>query len=413
MMTWFWIIASLLGLTATGFIILPVFIGSLATRRRPENGERDHINVGLYEERLADLNVQKDDDGISDDEFEQMRRELQRNLLDDTRGVSSSEEKSMPGWVAAGRLPLTLAIMVPVFAILVYADFGLSWGAISDVEIARELRTGDPHDAGTMLVTIERLAERLEQQPDNHEGQFLLAQSYLNLTEYEKASEIFSGLLESFSGDASLASYYAESLFLADQRKITPRVEAAIQKALILNPHELTMLEIKGMDAFQRGDLPASLAYFSKALTTAEGERAELIRGVVARIENQTGGEREQLDAVRSLQVLVELGDTVIADAESTVFVFAKAVKGPPMPLAVQKMVVSELPALVKLDESMGMINGMGLADFDEVQVIARISSSGIANAGPDDYEARSGYIDFSGESSVIKLTITKKIKNQ
>ena len=61
----------------------------------------------------------------------------------------------------------------------------------------------------------------------------------------------------------------------------------------------------------------------------------------------------------------------------------------------------------------MAMMPGMGLANFDLVQVVARISSSGIANASPDDYEARSGNIDLTHAASVIKITIKNRIKDQ
>ncbi len=423
MMTWFWITAFLLGVTATGFVLLPLYIRPYFEKKSRKDNERGLINVGLYEERLADLNAQLSDGGIVAEEFAQMLNELQRNLLDDTRDETPQVDRILPASVEATRLPLVFALLVPLFAILAYADFGFSWGAIADVEIADEIRSADPHDAGARRRTLEKLAKRLEQQPDNHEGRFMLGQSYLNLSEYEKAAGIFGGLFEKFGGDASLASYYAESLFLADAREISPRVEAAIQKALALNPHELKMLEIKGMDAFQRGDLPESLRYFSMALPAAEGQRAELIRGVMARIQNQqeqtgqpvgkTQDEAALPDTGRSLQVLVELSDSVTVGADSTVFVFVKAVKGPPMPLAVQRMKVSALPALVKLDESMAMMPGMGLANFDLVQVVARISSSGIANASPDDYEARSGNIDLTHAASVIKITIKNRIKDQ
>ena len=437
MMTWFWLIASFLGAIATGFVLLPLYLKPVfakknAANKSPLDSERDLVNVELYEERLADLSAQLSDGGITDDEFVKMQTELQRNLLDDTGGETPQAGRLLPASGAVIRLPLVFALLVPLFAIFAYADFGFSWGAIADVEIAQEMRTGDPHDSVSLRRTVEKLAKRLEQQADNHEGQFMLGRSYLNLSEYEKAAETFAGLFEKFSGDAGLASYYAESLFLADERKITPRVEAAIQQALALDPQELKMLEIKGMDAFQQGDLPAALAYFSTALTTAEGQRAELIRGVVARIEKhlvQSGqrlpggrtlpaiaksqGEATLPEAERSLQVLVELGDSVEVNADATVFVFAKAVNGPPMPLAVRRMKVRALPALVKLDESMAMMPGMGLANFDQVLVIARISSSGIADAEPDDYEARSGTIHFADAPSVIKITIKKRIKDQ
>jgi cytochrome c-type biogenesis protein CcmH len=83
------------------------------------------------------------------------------------------------------------------------------------------------------------------------------------------------------------------------------------------------------------------------------------------------------------------------------------------MPLAVQRLNVAGLPTLIKLDESMAMMKGMGLADFDQVQVVARISSSGIANASPDDYEVKSGKIDLTTSVPVIKLKIEKKIRDQ
>ena len=82
------------------------------------------------------------------------------------------------------------------------------------------------------------------------------------------------------------------------------------------------------------------------------------------------------------------------------------------MPLAVQRMTRADLPTLVTLDESMAMMPGMGLANFDNVQVVARISASGTANAGPDDYQALSDPIDVTTETDVIKLNISKQVKD-
>jgi cytochrome c-type biogenesis protein CcmH len=115
----------------------------------------------------------------------------------------------------------------------------------------------------------------------------------------------------------------------------------------------------------------------------------------------------------RSLQVLVEKSPTVNVDPEARVFVFARAMQGPPMPLAVQQMTVAALPQLVTLDESMGMMAGMSLANFDQIQVVARISSSGIANVSPTDYQAQSAAIDMTAQNGVISLTISRQVKDQ
>jgi len=416
-MTSFWLVALALAVAASAFVLLPLFL-----KREGASADRERINVGLYEERLSELETQFNDGEIAENDFVQLRTELQQNLLVDTREESGHFSSS----AGIGKLPVALAILVPVFAFFAYADFGLSWGALTDLEISRELKNDNPHGSGTLLSTVEKLAKSLERQPDNHEGMFMLAQSYLKLSEYEKAAGAFLKLLTIYSEDSSLASYYAESLFLADGRKITPRVEAAIAKTLALNPHDLNMLEIKGMDAFVKGELEISIEYFTKALVTADGPRAELIRKGMARVEVQLAqvpgsAIRQALDKPviaaniknRVIQVLVEVSDSVEVDSDSLVFIFARAVSGPPMPLAVQKLNVAGLPTLVKLDESMAMMKGMGLADFDQVQVVARISSSGLANASPDDYEARSANIDLTESVPVIKLKIEKKIRDQ
>jgi cytochrome c-type biogenesis protein CcmH len=224
-------------------------------------------------------------------------------------------------------------------------------------------------------------------------------------------------------------------LFLVDNRELTERVSAAIERTLALNPQDVSMLEIKAMNAFQNNDLVASLDWFRQAQSAGvDGERAELIQQAIDRLEEDLGIDAAESasppstivpspassDAVddgltgqRRLEVLVEIAPGVRVDPQARVFVFARAMRGPPMPLAVQQMTVSALPRLVTLDETMGMVAGMSLADFDQVQVVARISSTGIANVSPDDYQALSTAVDMTVKNGVISLTLSRRVKDQ
>lgn len=424
-MTSFWMTAFFLGALSAGFVLLPLFL-----QRSRDTVDRNRTNVGLYRERVAELEAQLADGMLTETEFSQMSTELKQSLLSDTASADLQRKSS----AGVGKLPIVMALLIPGFAFFAYDDFGLSWGALTDLEVSQELKStsiGDAHDEESLRATIDKLAKSLERQPDNYEGWYMLAQSYLKLSEFGKAADAFARLAHQFPEDAGLASYYAEALFLADDRKITPRVDKAVENTLALNPHDITMLEIQGMAAFLKGDLEDAHENFSRALITAESERAELIRRALVRVEAQMGGaassigstsasadlnhdpaanDKLKAPAGRIIQVLVELADRLDADINASVFVFARAVSGPPMPLAVKRMTVRELPTLVRLDESMAMMQGMGLANFDTVQVVARISSTGIAKVSPDDFEAVSGDIDLTQSVPVIKLKIEKRV---
>ncbi|MFT7213676.1 MAG: cytochrome c-type biogenesis protein CcmH [Granulosicoccus sp.] len=444
----FWIFALAMSLAAVAFVLVPGYL----FRRHQTLGDRKSANLSIFEERVTDYDAMLGNNEIDQGQYDTFILELKRNLLSDEASSSAAggpaAGEPAAGEPAAGdhkigRLPFVFALIVPLFAFVAYSDLGLSWGAINDVVLAESLRADSPHDQAAMGENVEKLAERLKSQPDNHEGWYMLGRSFLNLGRYDEASAAFAHLLKTFTEDHSLYAFYAEALYMTDERVVTPRVAAAIEDTLALNPHDITMLEIKALGFYQRDELREAIGLFQRALAAgAEGERADLINRAIVRIQedlgdapmmaeeaaqtdqtDQSGQTQEAILAAlatqeqpttggRTLKVLVEVADSVSMPASTPVFVFARAVSGPPMPLAVQRMTRADLPTLVTLDESMAMMPGMGLANFDSVQVVARISASGIANAGPDDYQALSGPIDVTTETDVIKLNIGKQVKD-
>ncbi|NEX17042.1 MAG: c-type cytochrome biogenesis protein CcmI [Halochromatium sp.] len=80
------------------------------------------------------------------------------------------------------------------------------------------------------------------------------------------------------------------------------------------------------------------------------------------------------------------------------VFIYAKAAAGPPMPLAVQRATLGDLPVQVRLDDSMAMMPAMQLSNFPQIIVGARVSPSGQAMPRPGDLQGETGPI----ESTVI-----------
>ncbi|MBL4681146.1 MAG: c-type cytochrome biogenesis protein CcmI [Pseudomonadales bacterium] len=430
-MTLFWILAAGLCLVATTFVLLPLYYETkryeLESPSLGDNQDREGLNVAIYSERLTEYKHSLESGDIDSDEFNLLEIELKKNLLSETEEGGGARETSTFESHRSVRFPLAMALLIPLFAVISYSDFGLSWGAIDDVVLAEEMKRTDPHDKQGMSDSVDKLAAKLKTQPDNHDGWFLLAQSYLNMAEYEKSAAAFKFLMTKFPRDHGIASYYAETIYMAENRELTARAIAAIDHTLSLNPSDVTMLEIKAMGAFGEGKLVNSLNLFRRALASnPDPERAELIERAISRIEEDLVAANISIPKVtkqkptasqgvskkREIQILVEVADTVDAGASMSVFVFARALNGPPMPLAVERLARGALPKLVTLNESMAMMEGMGLANFDKVQVVARISSSGIANVSPEDYQALSETIDLTADNAVIKLRIEKQVKD-
>lgn len=85
------------------------------------------------------------------------------------------------------------------------------------------------------------------------------------------------------------------------------------------------------------------------------------------------------------------------ASAEDTVFIFARASKGPRMPLALVRTQVKNLPMEFTLKDGDAMMKGMSLSRFATVDVVARVSKSGNAVPSSGDLE---GMVQAVGNSS-------------
>ena len=402
----FWLIAVLLGFIGSAFILAPLLLG----RSRTYRDQRAEINLSLYRERVNDLRM-----AGNPEEVIALELEAKKALLSDT---SDDQEASLP-LVADRRYSITAAFLVPIFAVIVYADFGLGRGALPDVGLAQAMLESDPSDPAGYRYFIQQVEQRVEQRPDDPDTLFLLARGYANLGDYGKAAPAYRKLLEYFPGDPNLLSQYAETLYVVDDRKLTPRVLTAVGNALQANPQDAAMLELRGIAAANAGDIPLALTWLNRALQTGvTGRRAELLRSAITRLNSQAGlsgiGGKAETEANleeqlpgRLLNVKVTAAASLDFPPSSAVFVYAKAVNGPPAPLAVQRVRFDQLPMVIRLDESMAMMPGMGLANFDQVIVIARVSASGQVTPAAGDFEARSNVLDLNRELLPIELNIT------
>ena len=414
----FWCSALLLLLVALAFVLYPMFF------LKPKAGtDRTEFNLALYRDRKAFLEQQLVDHLIEPAELEIQLVELQQNLLSDVdRLTDSATQDAGIAIKTASREVLNwqvvvfaASLFVPLCALLIYTDLGMSKGAISEVFATERISEVDLNDEASVTAMVSALEQMLLRNPEHDSVRFMLARSYMRLARFAEAVSAFSELRLKYPTDEGIAAGRAEALFLTSREVLTAAVREAIDEVLAINPNSVSMLEILAMDAFRRNDLATAKAYFKQASEYAEPERATVIRQVLAQIVgNEAAIEEAPTDSnskvntepVRSVSVLVELSADVVLPGPASVFVFAKAAAGPGMPLAVKKLSSDELPALVELTEAMAMFPGVSLRDFSEVILVARISESGMADPSPEDLEVVSDVIQIEQNQAVIRLQI-------
>ncbi len=111
-----------------------------------------------------------------------------------------------------------------------------------------------------------------------------------------------------------------------------------------------------------------------------------------------------------SLKVSVTLLDVLKqkVSSDNAVFIYAKAASGPPIPLAVKRLTVSDLPVTIELSDADAMIPSMTLSSFEEIIIGARVSMSGNPVAQPGDLYIETGSVDRNALSDGVTLSISK-----
>ena len=250
----------------------------------------------------------------------------------------------------------------------------------------------------------------------------------MSMKRFSEAAEVFKRLL-GISGDRpDILLPYADALAMANEGRITGAPEELVLRALKIEPEEPTGLWLAGLAAFEQERYEAALEYWNilqPKLTPGTPDAEEIGRRIASayaalgRPDAAAGTEavpvaasgQEAGDGGLSLNVSVEMSPEIAAMAkpEQVVFVYVQAVNGPPMPLAVVQRPVSELPLELTLDDSLAMLPELKLSSFSQVQVSARISTSGNATAQSGDFQAEAVQVETSADQSV-KLRIDRQV---
>ena len=418
----FFVLAAGLVVLALGLVAPPLFWpprGSAAEGGGDEEARRRE-NIAAARRRMRELRARRGRGEISEEDFSESRAEIERALLDDLAAESESRVEK----IARGRGDLegggdskaysverpavggfrgiwTAAILcaaLPVAAGGLYLHLGAPQAISGAAPVAA---------APSMDVAIAALQGRLEENPADSAGWVLLARSLATVGRFSEAAEAYSRAGALVGGDADILAGEAGARARAAGR-FTGEVLDLLGRALEADGGNATALWLSGLAAAERGEHRAAADFWRRALPgVGDAEEKEQLRRLIAQAESglvdSEAGEGEEGAGVEDgragveeggvgveeggvgVEVAVSLSPELSADSGDVVYVFARAVSGPRIPLAAVKRGAGELPFVLTLTDEMAMTPELKLSQFEEVDIVARISRGGDARAAPGD----------------------------
>lgn len=276
-MSVFWLVATVMMIIALVFLLPP-----LLRRDNQVTITRDALNVKIYQDQLGELENDLNIGTISAEQFEQASRDLQRKLLEDVSGTEHTPGQTTARVFEGRGVALAIALLVPLLSTVLY----LQLDHVRENAGAPPMADGSGGFSPQMMV--QRLEQRLKENPADSEGWLMLARSYSVMQRYPDARDAYTKALPLVEGNADLLSDYAEAIVLSHpEQRITQQSVGLFRKTLQLNANQPKALWFTGMMAFQEGDYQSAVTIWRRLekLIPDDAEGVKVIRQGIAEAE--------------------------------------------------------------------------------------------------------------------------------
>ena len=372
----------------------------------------EQANVDVFRDQQLQYQQQLERGEISAEQQAQMLVEAEQLLLNNTAAVQqraasngSSNKMAKGFWM----LPV-LIVTISLASLGIYRSLGSG----IDQQIAETLAERMVNQQSQVTPElIARIGERVQQRPNNLYYWTILAENAVVDANMLAASGYFAEALRMQPNEPYLLAQYVQTLFFVDANRFSSRVIAALDKAYGADPQNQTVLGLKGIQSFQDADYPRAVSYWqgaARGLNPAGDSWKALQGGIqqalqlaneVPRASNKVPADS---DAV-TVSINLSIAPSIQFAPDQLVFVAIIEADGPPMPLAARKLVASQLPLELVLDDSDELMAGRSLAD-KKIKVVARLSSTGGATPQQGDWQVISDAVESNSPALQFSLEI-------
>jgi cytochrome c-type biogenesis protein CcmH len=422
----FWVIVSAMTLCVLGLLLRPLL------KRPAQITSEQEKTLPVYRQQFSELEQDLTNGLLTDEQYQTARHELERRVLEETGSIETSSMMS-GGLVNLRAVALSVAMIIPAASGVLYWTLG-NPAAMTHPAASSMVAQGGAADERQMMeglnTLMDRLKKKLEQNPDDASGWAMLARSYMAMERYAEAVPTFEKAFKLNPNDADMLADYADALGIHQGRKLEGRPETLIEKALKVDPNHVKALMLAGTIAYNRKDFALAVKDWERARANlppdSDPESTEQITAAIADAKQRMGGAPlmaaanasrassampadhppvKKVGASRAITGKVVLGANMAGKAlPDTLFVFAKDVAGPPMPVSIVRVSKNDLPFTFRLDDSTSPMPSRKLSDIDTVVIVARLSKSGQAMPGSGDLEGMSQPIKPGAENITVVI---------
>jgi len=385
--------------------------------------DEDRLRISLYQQNLRELDREFERGQLTPEQLANVRNELELSLLGEIARDSLLKEGqtavlNQQGWLSAA-LPVVLIIGMALPLYLYLGNPQLNeLKQFSRLAAANQGDTPPPVDG-----VVPEMQRHLQKNPRDANGWLLLADMFMSLQQYPEAVDAFEQLYQLTGEDTDVMLRYANALVVANNGRFSGKPASMVQRVLAIEPDNYTALLFAGMAEDEAGNYQQANQHYKNLLPALQGnpQLLDTINQLISRNEQllrdagvdvtTTATVEPQSASIGpvSLRVSVTVSPGLLDQyaPDHTLFVYAQALNGPPMPLAVTRNKAGELPLEVVLDDSMAMMPTMKLSAFDKVKLQARISASGNAQPEPGDLVGLLAEVDVTTTDTISLIIDT------
>lgn len=309
-------------LTPDAILVLAIMIGMTAlavvflarpwlSRSTEASVDRTKFTIQVYRDQLAELETDMNEQRLTEQQYTEARRELERSMMDDVGQSAPSMPLPPPEKPHnAGLWALILvAIALPILALILYGVLHISISALTpneDPDGSANAATSSAQSAPSASAPggnfnieemVGRLATRLQNNPEDAKGWAMLGRSYTVLKRYPESAEAYGRSYQLrtaatlTANDADMVASYAEALSLANDNSLEGRVKELIEQALQLNAQNTKALWMGGMSAFRAEDYKLATRRWEQLyeLTPRSSELSQMLQGAIEEAKIRSG----------------------------------------------------------------------------------------------------------------------------